>query len=80
LSGDNWIAAWFEILRLELARADEPDAVIEVPQTDFTDEPDVVENETTGISPGGSGGNSPGRRKPTSNPIKPPRPPGFGSR
>lgn len=81
LSGDNWIAAWYEILRLELAKADEPDAVIEVPQTDFTAEPDKPDgSESPGISPGGSGGNSPGRRKPTSNPIKPPRPPGFGSR
>ena len=76
LSGDNWIAAWFEILKLELAKADEPDAVIAVPQTDFTNEDEAKPVETaTGVS---GGGNGPGRRKPSGEPVRPARPPGFG--
>jgi hypothetical protein len=80
LSGENWIAAWYEVLKLELAKANEPDAVIEVPQTDFTSEQTVNEGggggEPTPSAPGGM----PGKRKPSDTPIKAPRAPGFGTR
>lgn len=74
LSGADWIAAWHQILVDELARADDPDEVIEVVQRNYDDE------EAGG---GGSGG-QPGRRAPQAPPggpkrrqPKPPRaPPG----
>ena len=40
LSGDNWIAAWIEVMEGEWARALEPDEVVEIASTDLTDEED----------------------------------------
>ncbi len=72
LSGADWIAAWHQILVDELARADDPDEVIEVPQRNYDDE------QARG---GRSGGGSPGRtpQAPPGGPKrrqpKTPRPP-----
>ncbi len=72
LSGADWIAAWHQILVDELARADDPDEVVEVAQRNYDDE---------GAGGGRSGGGSPGRT-PQAPPggtkrrqPKPPRPP-----
>jgi len=78
LSGDNWIAAWYEVLRLELAKADEPDAVIDIPQTDFTTEQQVTQ-ESPGVNQPSAPGGLPGKRPPGA-PIERPRAPGFGNR
>ena len=80
LSGDNHIAAWYEIVKLELAKADEPDEVLEVAQQDFT-KADAASSESTGggeTAPGAPAG-APGKRAPGA-PIKPPKPPGFGTK
>lgn len=78
LSGDNWIAAWYDILKLELAKANEPDEVVAVVQQDFTPE------ETEVASAGDSGAPAaapagPGKRAPGA-PINAPRAPGFGNK
>ena len=71
LSGADWIAAWHQILADELARADDPDEVIEVPQRNYDDEG----------AGGGSGGGGPERtpQAPPGGPKrrqpKTPRPP-----
>lgn len=78
LSGDNWIAAWFKLVKAELAKADEPDAVVEIPQTDFT----AAEPETTeaaGSSAPATAPAGPGKR-PVGAPIDAPKAPGFGNR
>ncbi len=83
LSGDNWIAAWYTVLKLELAKADEPDEMPEMPKQDFTENP----GEGGEASPAPSGdesapnkpGGMPGRRMPGA-PIKAPKPPGFGTK
>jgi hypothetical protein len=82
LSGDDHIAAWYAIVKAELAKADEPDVVLEIPQKDFT------KIETASSEGGGDGaptgpvgpsspGGAPGKRAPGA-PIKAPKPPGFG--
>lgn len=79
ISGANLIAAWFDVLNLEMKRAGEPDEVIELAQSDrSTDVP--IGADSAGESAPGSPGGMPGKRKPSDNPVKPPRPPGFGSR
>ncbi len=80
LSGDDHIAAWYEIIKLELAKANEPDEVIEVPQQDFT-KTEAASSESSGggeTAPGAPSG-TPGKRAPGA-PIKPPKPPGFGTK
>ncbi len=80
LSGDNWIASWFEVLKLELAKADEPDEVPEMPKEDFTKEEE--ESQATsddGSAPSSAPSGAPGKRMPGA-PIKAPKPPGFGTK
>jgi hypothetical protein len=70
LSGDNWITAWMQILADELARASEPDEVIEISSTDLSEGED--EPSYTGGTPGfGGGGGQPGRRRPSGPPVDP---------
>lgn len=82
LSGNDWIAAWNEVLKLELAKADEPDVVIEIPQSDLTTRPTVNSSSTPGgaspISPiGAPGGDEPASPDPGDSPGRPKKP-GFG--
>lgn len=63
LSGDNWIAAWYEILRIELAKADEPDEQPEMPKQDFTQKETAAPDESSGGGDGKPSG-APGRRMP----------------
>lgn len=80
LSGDNWIAAWFDVLKMELAKAGEPDEVIEIPQQDFTtDDGTAPPVDTGGTGPGPAAPGGPGKRTPGA-PIDAPRAPGFGTR
>lgn len=76
LSGDNWIAAWMQILADELARAEEPDEIVEITSTDLSDE-----EESSGYSGGAPGlgapGGQPGRKRPT-GPVVDPNPQGPG--
>ncbi len=76
LSGENHIAAWYEIVQLEIAKADEPDTVLEIPQKDFT-EAEAEKPSGSGPATPGTPGGMPGKRTPGA-PIKPPKPPGFG--
>lgn len=82
LSGDNWIAAWYDVLKLELAKADEPDEQPEMPKQDFTKESEAGDapapSDSGGGDPGKPGG-MPGRRMPGA-PIKAPKAPGFGTK
>jgi hypothetical protein len=75
LSGADWIAAWFQVNAEELARADEPDEVVAVPQRDLTEQGDggAVTGGGSPISPGG-----PGRRMPGDGPGIPPPGNPFG--
>jgi hypothetical protein len=79
LSGSDWIAAWFEVNRAEIARADEPDEAVSVPQQDFTEAAniDAGAGSGPGITPGGAPGapGVPGRRMPSGTPVAPPRGP-----
>jgi len=76
LSGDDWIAAWMQILADELARASEPDEIIEITSTDLSDEEES--SAYSGGAPGlGGGGGQPGRKRPT-GPIVDPNPQGPG--
>lgn len=79
LSGSDWIAAWFEVNRAEIARADEPDEAVVVPQQDFTEAANVEADSGTGpgFTPGGAPGapGVPGRRVPGGTPVAPPRGP-----
>lgn len=80
LSGDNWITAWFDVLKLELAKAGEPDEVIEIPQQDFTTEDTTAAADTGSAQPSGPAAPSgPGKRTPGA-PIDAPRAPGFGTK
>lgn len=76
LSGDNWIAAWIEVMEGEWARALEPDEVVEIASTDLTDEEDSASGPT-GNRPAGGGGGQPGRKRPT-GPAVDPNPQGPG--
>ena len=77
IQGDDPIASWFSVLKLELAKANEADASPELKQEDFTEKTETPsEGETA--APGRPAG-SPGRRMPGA-PVKPPKPPGFGSK
>ena len=80
LSGSDWIAAWYKILEDELALAQKPDEVIDVPSQDLTQEATDDSSSTPdgGGEPGVPGG-MPGKRKP-GTPIGAPRPPGFGTK
>jgi len=82
LSGDNWIASWYTVLKLELAKADEPDETPEMPKQDFTEAPaeggDAAAPSGDESAPNKPGG-MPGRRMPGA-PIKAPKPPGFGTK
>jgi hypothetical protein len=72
LSGDDWIAAWMKVLEDELARAQEPDQVIEITATDLSEEEE--DSSYSGGVPGfggGGGGGQPGRKRPTGPPIDP---------
>lgn len=82
LSGENWIAAWYEVLKLELAKADEPDVVIELVQSDFSTEDDSGGGGDAAPTPAGPSapGGMPGKRKPSGPPIKAPKAPGFGTK
>ena len=81
LSGDDHIAVWYDIVKKELAKADEPDVVLEIPQKDFTEVETASSGESGGETPGPTGpsapGGAPGKRAPGA-PLKPPKPPGFG--
>jgi len=79
LSGADWIAAWFKVNKDELARAEEPDELIVIPQTDFSEKADLTEGsgDGPGFTPGGPGPGAPGvpgRRMPGA-PVAPPRGP-----
>jgi hypothetical protein len=80
LSGDDWIAAWFDVNAAEIARAGEPDEAIVVPQQDFTEAAEFGGDTGGQLTPGGSPSPGspgvPGRRRPGS-PVAPPRGPGF---
>ena len=85
LSGDDWIAAWMKEVKLELAKATEPDEVIEIPQTDFTEESsNTGPDGQPAAAPAGGGdgkpGGAPGRRLPNGPKVAPPRAPGFGTK
>lgn len=76
LSGTDWIAAWFKVNKDEMARAEELDEVVVIPQRDLGDE-DGSSRPSAGGMPslvpagGGGGGGGPGRRRP-GTPIPPP--------
>lgn len=69
LSGNDWIAAWLQILEDELARAMEPDEIVEFTNTDLTEEAESG-SSGVGFNPGGGGG-GPGRKKPTGPKVNP---------
>ena len=78
IQGDDPIASWFSVLKLELAKANEADDSPVLKQEDFTEKTETpVESE--GAAPAGRPAGAPGRRTPGA-PIKPPKPPGFGSK
>lgn len=80
LSGENWIAAWYDILAAELAKAEEPDEKVVMKQVnhDTSERPETTGNIVEdGDGPTGrpvrrGGGGVPGRR-PAGDPIDPPR-------
>ena len=85
LSGDDWIAAWMKEVKLELAKATEPDEVIEIPQTDFTEESsNTGPDGQPAAAPAGGGdgkpGGAPGHRLPNGPKVAPPRAPGLGTK
>jgi hypothetical protein len=76
LSGTDWIAAWFKVNQEEMARADQLDEVVVIPQRDLGDESGSSRASSGGMpslapAGGGGGGGGPGRRRP-STPIPPP--------
>lgn len=79
LSGSDWIAAWFEVNRAEIARADDPDEAVSIPQQDFSESAGTEADAGSGpgITPGGAPGapGVPGRRMPGGTPVAPPRGP-----
>ncbi len=75
LSGDDWIAAWMAVLAEELARAEEPDEIVEFSTTDLSE--DSTGSSPRGNTPIGPGGGAPGRKRPT-GPVVDPNPGGPG--
>ena len=79
LSGEDWIAAWHEILAEEMALAEKPDEDLDMSQANY-DESDgngaggtpSAPSTTPSLAPGGPGGG----RRPTPPPRKPPGPGG----
>ena len=71
LSGDNWVAAWMQILADELARAGEPDEIIEIDSTDLSEEEDDDTGYSGGVPGMGGGGGQPGRKRPTGPKVDP---------
>lgn len=71
LSGTDWIGAWYRILNDELARADEPDEVITIPQQSFDTKSDIESAMDAGGGGPGQGPGSPGKR-PVRQPVAPP--------
>jgi len=74
LSGEDWIAAWFDVNAAEIARAAAPDEEIVIPQQDFSESAEFGDaGSGPSIAPAGSPGSPgvPGRRRP-GNPIPPP--------
>lgn len=77
LSGEDWIAAWFDVNASEIARASDPDEEVVIPQQDFSEAAEFGDTGSgPGITPAGSPGSPgvPGRRLPGS-PVAPPRGP-----
>lgn len=67
LSGGDWIATWLEIVDQEMARADEPDEIVEFESL-------ILESESEdgdGSRPSGGQPSRPGRKKPTAPVFKP---------
>lgn len=76
LEGSNPIAKWFEIVLAEMARATEPDEMVEIQKQDLTVAA-PAEAESRGAAPmGPSTPGAPGKRVPGA-PIAPPKPPAF---
>ncbi|MCE2881882.1 MAG: hypothetical protein LW636_05940 [Planctomycetaceae bacterium] len=79
LTGDDWIGVWYKEVRAELAKADEPDEVITLAQSDFTE----TESESAAADPGvetpSAPGGMKGKRTPGA-PIDAPKAPGFGTK
>jgi hypothetical protein len=69
LSGDDWISAWLKILEDELARASEPDEIVEISSTDLSE--DTQNTSSSGSMPSGGGGGGPGRKRPTGPKVDP---------
>lgn len=84
LSGDDWVTAWFELLKSDLELANKPDENPIIPQTNrsATEDNSGGGSGPAGFAPVGApsdpgpGPGAPSKRKP-GTPIKPPRP-GFG--
>jgi hypothetical protein len=75
LSGADWIKAWHDLLKEEMAKADEPDEEYEVPQRNLDDSGGSAGGGSSmGGGGGGGGGARPGRRPPKKTPRKPPGP------
>ncbi|MBC02705.1 MAG: hypothetical protein CMJ34_05295 [Phycisphaerae bacterium] len=77
LSGDDWIAAWIEVMEGEWARALEPDEVVEIASTDLSDEEEESASSPGGNAPIGPGGGAPGRKR-HPGPVVDPNPQGPG--
>ncbi len=75
LYGEDWIAAWYEILDEEMALADKPDEEFVVPQQEVGDDTPRAD----GGGRGGPGAN-PSRPNTPSDPSKPSAPQGPGRR
>ncbi|MCA9283974.1 MAG: hypothetical protein KDA22_02075 [Phycisphaerales bacterium] len=76
LSGEDWIGAWYKVLSDELAKADQPDELVTVPQQSFDKKEDAEDMSSSegGGGPGPArprGPGSPGKR-PVKDPIDPP--------
>lgn len=71
LSGEDWIAAWYEILAAERLKADEPDEKIVIKSVNKDDQSELASDTQHTGRPIRGGGGVPGRRPPT-EPIDPP--------
>ncbi|MFM7051297.1 MAG: hypothetical protein ACKOYN_04070 [Planctomycetota bacterium] len=78
LTGDDWILDWYKEVRAEMAKADEPDEVIAIAQSDFTSEESASESSSGEETPSAPGGMR-GKRTPGA-PISAPKAPGFGTK